>query len=104
MNENVSALLRVDHQQSTNFSAIMSGNVHQPAVADLSTHFSIEWRSIENHRDLSCFLPRQNGFDHSFGFQKIVTEKFCRRGCDFSFNSKRLLFLGFASAFALLVH
>src|SRR5438876_11262985 len=79
MNENVTAFLRINHAQLTDFGAIMSGNVEQSAIPHLSSHFSVTRRLIEDDIDLIRPISRQQGFHDRLGFQKIVAEKLCRR-------------------------
>ena len=48
MNKNVAALLGIDDTQLTNFGPIMSRNVEQSPIADLTAHLCVEWRPINN--------------------------------------------------------
>ena len=105
MNEDIAALLRVDHAKLTNFRAVMSGNMEQSTVPDLATHFGVKRRLIENDVYLLRFLAGQNCFDNRFGLKKIVPEKFRRRGSKFPFfDADFFFFLCLSRPLALLVH
>ena len=64
MNKNVAALLGIDHAQLTDLSPIVSWNVKQSSVADLTAHLRVERRPIENDVHFVRFFARQNGFDN----------------------------------------
>src|SRR6266487_4126450 len=105
MDKNIATFLRVDHAKLTNFRAVMSRHMQQSAVADLSAHFSIKRRLIENDIYLFRFPSRQNGFNNRFRFQKVVSKKFRRRSSQLSFFDTDFLFLlGSAGPLPLLVH
>lgn len=105
MNENVSALLRICNAELANLRAVVSWNVKQSMIANLSAHLRIQRRPIENYIDFVRFFAGQNGLNHSLCLEKIVTEKFRRRGFQFTFfDTDCFLFLRFPCAFALLAH
>ena len=105
MNKNVAALLDVDHAQLTDFRPVVSRNVKQSSVADLTAHLGVERGAIDNNIYFVRLFPRENRFNDCFGLKEIVTEKF--RRCDLQlsiFDIDFLLFLSFARALALLLH
>ena len=79
MDVSFATLLRVDDTKLTNFGAIMPGNVEQSTIANLSSHFRVTRRLIEDEIELIRFISRQHGFHDRLGLQKVVAEKFCRR-------------------------
>src|SRR5690348_4240968 len=80
MNKYIAALLRAEHAKLTNFSAVVTWNMQQSVVSDLSAHFGIKGRLIENDGDLFRLVSWQNTLNNRLSFQKIVAEKFCRLG------------------------
>ena len=64
MNKNVAALLRIDHAQLTDFCPIVSRNVKQSSIADLTAHLGVERRPIQNNVHFVRLFARQNGFDN----------------------------------------
>ena len=87
MNENVAAFLGIDHAQLTDLGPIVSRNVKQSSIADLSAHLGVEGRPIENDINFIRFFARQNGFDDRLGLEKIVSEKFRRLDSEFAFST-----------------
>ena len=105
MNKNVAALLRIGHAQLTDLCPIVSRNVKQSSIANLTAHLCVERRPIENDIHLVRFFARQNGLDDCFGLEKIVSEKFGRLDFELAFfNTDFLLLLCLARALALFVH
>ena len=105
MNKNVAALLRIGHAQLTDLRPIVSRNVKQSSIADLSAHLGVERRAIENDIYFVRFFARQNGFDDCFRLEKIVSKKFGRLDFELAFfNTDFLLLLCLARALTLFVH
>src|SRR5438067_11060994 len=69
-------LLSIGDTQLTDFGTIVSGNVEQPTITNLSSHFSVARRLIENDIDFTCLISRQHSLDDRFGLQKLEAEKF----------------------------
>src|SRR5437762_942259 len=83
----------------------MSGDMEQPVVANLSPHFRVTWRPIEDDIELVRRASRQHCLNDRFRLQKIVAEEFCRRDIELSvFELDRLFLLTFARPLALLIH
>ena len=78
MDENVAALLRVEHGEPTDLGAIMAGHVQQSVVADLSAHLGVARGAVEHDVQLALVFARRDGFDDRFGFEKIVAEELRR--------------------------
>ena len=76
MDEDVAALLCVGYAKPSNFGAIMTGNVEQSLIADLSAHLGVARRAIENYVKFCRLLAGQHRFDHRLGLDKIVSKKF----------------------------
>src|SRR6266567_2001115 len=105
MNENVAALLRIDDAQLTNFSPVVSRNVQQSTISHLTAHLGVERRAINNDIYFVRLFAEENGFNDCFRLEKVVTEKFRRRGFQLSFfDTDFLPFLSLACALALLLH
>src|SRR5438132_13598678 len=105
MNKNITSLLCVRDTKLANLSPVVSGNMKQATIADLSAHLGIARRSIENDVDLFRFLARQNRLNNRFRLEKIIPEKFCRRDLQTSlFNAYRFFFLRLTRTRALLFH
>ena len=104
MNEDIAAFLGVDDPKLAHFCPITSRNMEHSMIADLSAHFGIKGRLIENDGELFRLVSRQNILNNRLSFQKIVAKKFCWHGRDFSFNCDLLFLLSLARARALLLH
>src|SRR5215469_5528818 len=105
MNKNVAALLGIGHAQLTNLRPVMSRNVKHSAIANLSAHFRIERRAIENDIYFLRFLARENRFDDCFCLEKIVSEEFRRLYSKLAiFDADFFLLLCLARALTLLLH
>src|SRR4029077_5787786 len=102
MNENITALLRINHAQLTDFRTVMPRYLKQSAISHLSAHLGVKGRSIEDDVELSRFSAGQNRLDNRFGLQKIVAEKL-RWLCFQVFlrDADFFLFLRLAGAMAL---
>src|SRR5438477_11264712 len=98
-------LLSIGDTQLTDFGAITPWHVDQSTIANLSSHFSVTRRPIEDDIDLIRPFSGQHGFDDRFGLQEIIAKKSCRRAFYFScFDSDRFLLLLFPRAVALSIH
>src|SRR5437588_12473103 len=105
MNVSFATLLSIGHTKLTDFGAIMPGNVEQSTIADLSPHFRVTRRLIEDDIDLIRLISRQHSFDDRFGLEKVVTKKFRQRTLQFSgFDSDCFFLLGLPRPLALLLH
>src|SRR6516225_4352231 len=105
MNKNIAALLGVGHPQLTNLRPVMSRNVKQSAIADLSAHLGVERCAINNYIYFVRFLARKNRFDDCFRLHEIVSEEFRRLQFEIAFsNTDFLLLLCLARALTLLLH
>src|SRR6266496_3105290 len=105
VNEDIATLLSVYYTQLTDFCPIMPRNVEQTPIADLSPHFGVTRRLIENDIDLIRFLAWQHRFNNRFRLEKIVSKKFCRSDLQIPlFNADRFFLLRSARTLALLLH
>src|SRR5262249_21351329 len=85
--------------------SIVSRHVKQSAIPDLSAHFGVKRRSIENDVELARLFARQNRLDNRFSFQKVITEKLRWLGFQLSFfDTDLFLFLSLTSALTLFIH
>src|SRR5439155_6098038 len=105
MNEDIAALLGIDHSQLTDLRPIVSRNMQQSSIGDLPTHLCVERRLIENDIHFAGLFARQNCFDNRFRLEKIVSKEFGWLNFEFGFFDTDLFFLlCFASTLALQLH
>src|SRR5947207_2697401 len=97
MNISFATLLSIRNTELTDFGAIMSGNVKQATIANLSSHFSVTRGLIEDDIDFICLISRQHSFDNRFGLQKIEAAKFCRQAFCFARTSAKTSPIVFAT-------
>ena len=70
MNKNVAAFLRVLDPKLADLRAVVSGNVEQSLIADLSTDLGVTRGLIEDDVDFLRILSRQNRLHHCLRFKK----------------------------------
>src|SRR2546423_35497 len=64
MNKNLTAFLRINDAKHSYFRTIMTRDVEQTTIADLSTHFGIARCPIENDIEFLRLLARQDCLDN----------------------------------------
>src|SRR5436190_20392223 len=105
MNKHIASLLCIDYTQLTNFGPIVSRNVQQSSISNLTAHLGVERRPINDDIEFVRLLARENRFNDYFCLQKIISKKFRRLGFQLSlFDTNFLLFLSLAGALTLLLH
>ena len=94
MNKNVATFLCINHAQLTDLRSIVPRHMKQSTIPDLSSHFGVKGRLIENDIQLTRFLAWQHRLHNSLCLEKVIPQKFCWLRFQFAlFNADLFLLL-----------